>query len=274
VPALTTAGLGARFRFILFTDDPALAAAADAAGVARVGVDIESLGKAERQANRPLLRLSGHRLEQLPAVRGRLRQAQALVRCNPLHPGTEDEVGRALAAGADVLMLPWFHTAAEAARFVEIVAGRAEVSLLVESPGALADVAAIARLPGISDIVVGLNDLSLALGLPGPFALAASPVLDRIAAAVHAAGVPFGFGGIADPEHHALPVAPQVAHARLAELGATSAFVARSFSAGGLQAPLLAAGLERCRAELDRWERAPLADREACRLGIAGLIPA
>lgn len=269
MPALTAAGLGARFRFVLFTDDPFLAAAADSAGVARVGLDIEGMGKRERQAARPGLRLSGHRLESLPAVRAQLRQAQALVRCNPLHPGTADEVERALAGGADALMLPWFHSADEAGRFADIVAGRAEVSLLVESAGAVAELAAVTRVPGISDIVVGLNDLSLALGRPGPLALAASPVMEEIAAEVHAAGLPFGFGGIADPEHDALPVPPRLVHARLAALGATSALVARSFTAGGLQADSLAAGLARCRAELDRWEAAAPSEREACRRMLA-----
>ena len=42
--------MSAPFRLTLWTADAALAARADAAGVDRIGVDLDRLGKAERQA--------------------------------------------------------------------------------------------------------------------------------------------------------------------------------------------------------------------------------
>lgn len=269
--ALTGADYGAAFDFILLTDDPGLAAAADAAGVGRVGIDIERLGKRERQGAHPRLRISAHELAALPAVRARLARARAFVRCNPLHAGSGAEIDAALVAGAQALMLPWFHTAAEAGAFVELVAGRAEVSLLLESPAALAEVDDVAALPGVDEIVVGLNDLALATGGTSPFELVASPLLAEVARAVRARGVRFGFGGIADPCHTALPVPPSDAIAQYPRLGAGSAFVARSFGPGGLRADGLAAGLARCRAELARWSLAAPAELEAARarLGMA-----
>src|SRR5439155_1336419 len=53
----------------------------------------------------------------------------------------------------------------------------------------------------------------------------------------------------------ALPVPAPLVYARYARLGATSAFVARQFTADGLGPQDLKDGIRRCRAELDRWSR-------------------
>jgi hypothetical protein len=255
----------AGFEFTLMTDDPELAGAADEAGIDRVGLDLERLGKHERQGALPHLRISDHRVEQLPRLRARLKRAQAFVRVNPLNPGSADEIERALAAGAEVLMLPYFRTTAEVESFVGLVQGRAFVSLLLETGAAADDVAAITRVRGVGEIIVGLNDLSLDLGFSNQFALLVSPVLERIAKGVREAGLPFGCGGLADPADDALPVPPSLVCAQYPRLGATRAFVARRFTAAGLQPGGLKEGILRCRAELARWQACSPEELEAAR---------
>ena len=252
--ALSERNGGGSFQLTLMTDDAELAGAADEAGVDRVGLDLERLGKHERQGAYPHLRISDHRVEQLQSVRARLNQAQAFARLNPLNPDSAGEIERALGAGADVLMLPYFHTVAEVETFVRLVQGRAFVSLLLETAAAADDVAGMARVRGVGEIVVGLNDLSLALGFSNQFTLLTSPVLERVAGEVRAAGLPFGFGGLADPANDALPVSPSLVYAQYPRLGATRAFVARRFTAMGLRPGDLQDGVARCRAELGRWQ--------------------
>ena len=97
------------FVLTAITRDPALAALCDAAGVDRIGVDIERLGKTSRQGHVPNARISDHELGQLRALGAVVRHATLFARLNPLHDGSGAEVDQALDAGARVLMLP-FHS--------------------------------------------------------------------------------------------------------------------------------------------------------------------
>ena len=60
---------GDDFRFTLITNDPALAARADRAGVDIIGVDIERLNKAARQGHIKRARISDHELADLATPR-------------------------------------------------------------------------------------------------------------------------------------------------------------------------------------------------------------
>ena len=82
----------------LWTDDAALAARADAAGVDRVGIDIERLGKPERQRGLKTW-ISPHRIDALPRLRAAMPRSRLFARTNPMHRGTAREVEALLAAG-------------------------------------------------------------------------------------------------------------------------------------------------------------------------------
>jgi 2-keto-3-deoxy-L-rhamnonate aldolase RhmA len=59
----------------------------------------------------------------------------------------------------------------------------------IETPGALKDLSAIAREPGLDVLFVGPNDLTQALGIPGRFEDARyQDALGQVAAAAHGAG--------------------------------------------------------------------------------------
>lgn len=76
----------------------------------------------------------------------------------------KNEIDEAIEAGADLLMLPYFKTAEEVQTFVKYVNGRAKTVLLVETPEAAAIAEDLVQIPGIDEMFIGLNDLSLGYG--------------------------------------------------------------------------------------------------------------
>jgi 2-keto-3-deoxy-L-rhamnonate aldolase RhmA len=225
----------------LWTDDPALARAADRAGVDRIGLDLERLGKQERQAHAGLW-LTTHREESLPAVRASLDRGRLFARTNPPHDDWATEAKRLIGAGVEVLMLPAFHSAAEVHQALAIVAGRATLVPLIETVEAMDDIAAIASAPGLTEVHFGLNDLALALGLRDRFQVLTLPVLEVATRRAIEAGLRVGVGGIGRAHDATLPIPSDLIYAQYPRLGATGALIARSFFRG------LAPG----RAELDR----------------------
>ena len=217
----------------------------------RIGLDLERRGKAERQRGLKTW-ISPHRRADLGAVGAALRHAELFARTDPLHPGTADEVDALVAAGATVLMLPMFTSAGEVARFVAAVDGRATVVLLLETAQAAARAGEIAAVDGVDEVHVGLNDLTLSLGLPNRFTTLASPLLADVADAVHAAGCPLGVGGLACPDERGLPIPSDLVYASLARLGATGALLARSFLRGATAADLPSC-VRQVRERMDDW---------------------
>jgi hypothetical protein len=208
------------------TNDPAFARRCDALGGIRLFVDLERNGKAERQAGRNTF-ISTHDMKDVKRIREAAPNASLLVRLNPLHDRSGEEIEQALAQGADQLMLPMFTSASELARFCDMVAGRAKVVPLVETAGALENMEQWIGQPGVSEVFVGLNDLHLSLGLRFMFEPLELGLLDRVASLCRSANLPFGFGGIARLEEGLLPGRDVLAeHLRL---GSTSVILSRTF---------------------------------------------
>lgn len=211
---------------IQITNDPAFARRCDALGGFRLFVDLERLGKAQRQAGRNTF-ISEHQLEDVARIREVLVRSALMVRVNPLHEGTPQEVDAVLARGADCLMLPMFHSPEEVLAFARIVAGRVPVVALLETAQALRCVEDWAGTPGLREIYVGLNDLHLSLGCRFMFEPLADGGVDRAARAARAHGLRFGFGGIARIEEGLLPGRDVLAeHLRL---GSGAVILSRTF---------------------------------------------
>src|SRR5512140_2901370 len=120
---------------IQITNDPEFARRCDALDGMRLFVDLERLGKAERQAGRDTF-ISTHGIEDVRRVKQVLRRSRLMVRVNPLHEGTREEVDAVLAQGADLLMLPMFSQARTLQAFSEIVGERCGIVPLLETAGA------------------------------------------------------------------------------------------------------------------------------------------
>ena len=76
---------------IQITNDPAFARRCDALDGMRLFVDLERLGKAERQAGRNTF-ISLHEIADVGKVRAQLRRSRLMVRVNPVNPGTRAEL--------------------------------------------------------------------------------------------------------------------------------------------------------------------------------------
>jgi hypothetical protein len=250
------------FDLCLVTGDARLAALGEAAGIERVLIDLETRGKAERQAGEGLF-LSTHRPEAVPEVRAALRQGQLAVRVNPLWEETQREVDAAIAAGADVLMLPLAETAEQARAFVAAVSGRARVWLLVETRGALRQLDGLLGIAGVDEVHVGLNDMRLSLGMELLFDVLCAGVVDQVAGAAARTGVRFGFGGVASPRTRGLPVEPARIIGEQVRLRSRCAWLGRSFRHPFERAPamaLLRAEVRAIRECAERWESASASD--------------
>lgn len=217
------------------TVDPDFVRRCDALGGMRLFVDLERLGKAERQAGRNT-HISTHQIEDIGAVKRMLRQAQLMVRVNPLHEGSANEVEAVLAQGltqgtgtdADLLMLPMFTDAQSLREFAQIVDGRCPIVALLETAGALASIESWISTPGLHEVFVGLNDLHISLGMRFMFEPLANGIVDRVAAASSRRGLRFGFGGMARLNEGLLPGRDVLAeHLRL---GSQAVILSRSFA--------------------------------------------
>lgn len=185
---------------ILITNDERLAKYAEECGVDRIAVDLEIIGKRERQKGRNTV-ISGHTLEDVRKIRKILKKSKLMVRINPIHQNSQLEVETAIEFGAEILMLPMFETRWEVEKFINWVNGRAITSLLLETAPALVRLDDILSIDGINEVYVGLNDLHLQMGLAFMFELLSGGIVEYVANKVNSKGIKFGFGGISRLGH-------------------------------------------------------------------------
>jgi hypothetical protein len=251
------------FVLTLWTNSVDLARRADEAGVQRIGVDLDRLGKAERQRGRGTW-VSPHTAADLAALGPALNRARLFARVNPLHAGSDGEIAAVLAAGAEVLMLPMVAAPDAAERFVRLVDGRALVVLLIECREAIARLPDLVAVGGVGEIHLGLNDLAISLGLPNRWLVLASDLVLDAASLVRGAGLRCGLGGIGRAGDDTLPIPSDLIYAEYARTGATGALLARSF----WSEPIADLGMEisRVQERLGHWracDRAALAAAHA-----------
>jgi len=208
------------------TNSPEIALIAEANGVQRIWVDLETLGKEERQKGRNTVK-SNHSVEDVRAIKPLLTKAQMLVRINPWHEDSQAEVDAVIGAGADIIMLPMWKTADEVKCFLKAVRGRINTTLLLETREAEACLDEVLALEGIDEIHIGLNDLHISYGLDFMFELLANGTVENICQKIAARGIPYGFGGIAKIGDGAVPAEKIILeHYRL---GSSRAILSRTF---------------------------------------------
>lgn len=219
-------------KLMYITNKPAIAEIAENAGVDRIFIDMEYIGKDERQAGLDTVK-SHHTIDDIKKIRSRIHKAELLVRINPMHEetmgymGSFKEVNAAIDAGADILMLPMFKTLEEVKTFISLVNGRAKIMLLLETIDAMDKIEEIVKVRGIDEIHIGLNDLHLALHKKFMFELLADGTVDKLCKIISKERISYGFGGIARLGHGELPAEYVITeHYRL---GSTLAILSRSF---------------------------------------------
>ena len=120
---------------IYITNRPELAEYAQSCGIDRVMLDLEILGKVERQGENTLI--SRHDMSDIVGLRRVLTKASLQVRINPFYSDTAKEIDAAVKGGADSVMLPMFRTSQEASQFVQLIDGRCRSVLLLETRQAM-----------------------------------------------------------------------------------------------------------------------------------------
>lgn len=219
-------------KLLYITNDPQIAKIAEKNGVDRIMVDMEYIGKELRQGS--LDSVKNHHTEaDICTIRAAIEKAQLVVRINPVHEAgeeygsSEEEINGAIRCGADVLMLPYFKTVAEVKRFLACVNGRCRTILLLETKEAVEALDDILALPGVEEIHIGLNDLSISCGRSFLFELLTDGTVERICWRIRKAGIPYGFGGIASLGRGDVPAEMIIReHYRL---GSHGAILSRSF---------------------------------------------
>ena len=208
------------------TNNPKIALIAERYGVDRIWVDLETLGKEERQKNMNTVK-SLHTVADVAAIKKLLTKAEMLVRVNPWNEGSQAEIDAVVAAGADIIMLPMWKTPGEVYNFIRAVGGRTRTTLLLETREGVECIDEVLQIPGIDEIHIGLNDLHLSYGMTFMFEPLANGTVEALCAKFRAAGLPYGFGGVANIGAGWLPAEMIVLeHYRL---GSTRAILTRTF---------------------------------------------
>ena len=183
-----------KIQLMYITNNPEVALIGEECGVDRLWVDMEWMGKEERQPGDTVK--SHHTLDDITNLRKVLTKSQLMTRVNPIHDGSKDEIREAIDRGAEVVMLPMWKTVDEAKRFVDYVDGRATVNLLLETKEAWGILNEVVSIPGIDEIYVGLNDLHLSLHKTFMFEMLADGTVDEICDVLKTNKIRYGFGGI------------------------------------------------------------------------------
>ena len=214
------------------TNNPVTAKIAQEAGVDRIWIDMEYIGKNERQGGMDTVQ-NYHTISDIEKLRPIVTTAEFMVRVNPLHEAnaeycsSEEEINDAINAGADVVMFPMFKSAEDVKKFVDYVHGRAKAQLLVETAEAVENIDEILEVPGIDEIHIGLNDLHLAYHKTFMFELLCDDTVSNLCKKISDKGIKYGFGGIARVGLGMLPAEYIITEHY--HLGSTAAILSRGF---------------------------------------------
>ena len=182
--------------FMLITNQPETASYAVECGVDIIFVDLEKMGKKERQKSVDSVK-SSHSIDDIIGVKQAIGDHSLLVRVNPLYEGSKEEIDAVIEAGATSVMLPMFRSSDDVARFCDYIAGRASVVPLIETVDALKDIEALARMGNIDRFHFGLNDLHLAFKFRFMFEAMNAPPLLRAYDILKDSSHKYGIGGVA-----------------------------------------------------------------------------
>lgn len=214
------------------TNNPITACIAQNAGVDRIWVDMEYIGKDQRQGGMDTVK-NHHTVEDVRRMRPIVTTSDLMVRVNPIHEksdiymGSEREIEDTIAAGADVIMLPFFKTKGEVERFISCVDGRVKTMLLIETAEAVENIEDILSVSGVDEVHIGLNDLHLAYHKKFMFELLCDGTVQNLCKLFKDKNIKYGFGGIARVGYGSLPAEYIITEHY--HLGSTAAILSRGF---------------------------------------------
>lgn len=213
-------------KLMYITNNVDVALIAEKYGVDRIWVDLETLGKQERQGHIDSVK-SKHSINDIRKISPKLTKSEMLVRVNPINPCSKEEIDKVIASGADIIMLPMWKSLDDIKIFLKIVDKRVKTTLLLETKEAVECLDEVLKNGGFDEIHIGLNDLHLSYHLKFMFELLANGTVEKICNKIKNYNIPYGFGGIARLGEGTLPAEKIIIeHYRL---GSSRAILSRSF---------------------------------------------
>lgn len=185
-------------------------------------IDIEKIGKKERQVGRNTV-LSDHSIDDVQKIRGVINNSKILVRCNPIGTHSKKEIEEINnTSGIDMVMLPFFKTAKEVQIFIDLLdTSKVEPALLIETTSAIYNLNDILNIYPFKYVHIGLNDIHIERKTGFMFEPFIDGLLSKIVNKLNDNNVKFGIGGIGKIGSNLLPTAECIIneHTRLNSSG-------------------------------------------------------
>lgn len=249
-------------RLITITNDPNRARAYIQGGADVVMIDCEVAGKSQRQPQGAWI--SDHSLNDIPPVVSAVGAERLLVRVDGPEHRSKDQILQLLDRGVQKFMLPYFSDRVDVDECLVEIGGNGALELLVETKASADNLDAILEQGGVDSVHVGLNDLSLQLGLSSMFQALYSEELKSISAVCKRRGVLFGIGGIARLGASLKPD-PELILYRHVELGSQAVILNRTFCGGLSEVGLLHDFTQAVNGLRGAWHEARQLSEEAIR---------
>lgn len=189
---------------ILITDSPDIAKKAEYSGVDIIMVDLEIIGKQERQGGLNTI-ISNHTIDSIEPIKNVLDSAKLMVRINPLHSNSSIEIEEVISKKPDLIMVPMFKSSQELQKICEYIDGRCAIVPLLETTQALLRIDDILEIQHFEFIHLGLNDLRISLGIKFLFEVVSGGLIEYASNKIFNKGIKFGFGGVARMSTGELP---------------------------------------------------------------------
>jgi 2-keto-3-deoxy-L-rhamnonate aldolase RhmA len=208
---------------VLFENEPEAARQYLQAGITSFLVDLELLGKDQRQLGfdteiRPGTLRDLQRIAALPGT-------TAWCRINRFGAHTPEEVERALDAGADILILPMAESLAEIDAYLRLLDRRCRAGIMIETQACAALAGELGQLP-LDYAFFGLNDFAISRGGGLIFNALADGSVEAVSKALP--GIHFGVGGLTDINRGS-PIRSARLLEEMERLGCRFTFLRRSF---------------------------------------------
>jgi len=210
------------FELLLFVVDPRIVAKADKAGIQGFIIDLEVQGKKKRQKSYDT-QINKNTIEDIYRVRA-LTDRPVICRIDGFNEHTKDAIEEVIAAGANEIFLPMLRNPEEVAITLDLIRGRCDLAILVETVEAVRNAEVLGQFP-LSRVYIGLNDLAIDRGYRNIFQSVSDGTVETVRRFFTA---PFGFGGLTLPEL-GYPIPCRLLMGEMARLNCAFSFLRRSF---------------------------------------------
>tara|TARA_Y200000002_G_scaffold379812_1_gene389902 strand:+ start:1709 stop:2479 length:771 start_codon:yes stop_codon:yes gene_type:complete len=214
--------------YIAITNNISDAHVVSASSVDQIMVDIETLGKKERQKEKNAI-ISNHILADVAKLNQENLHSDIICRINPYHHNTTYEIDSLIEYKPKAIMIPMINDVQNLDKIIRLVKGNFSIIPLIETPYSLLNVERILEREYIKQMHFGLNDLGIALGYSNLFKILNDHSFGKLFQIASSSYLEIcGFGGIGNPlyKNSVDPLYILDEHKRL---GSNSVILSRAF---------------------------------------------